>query len=70
MSDCNHLIILSIEDGRVILGMIDGSTCKLEIKLVELRDGGNWTFTVESGIGETRTFSEYSHNVNVVDNGK
>ena len=59
----------SVEDGRVLLQMMDGSTCKLEIQPVEIKDGGKWTFTVESGLGETRTFSQYSHNVSVIDDG-
>ena len=61
--------IFSIEDGRVTLKMAEGSTCKLYIQHVEKTDGGDWTFTVESGLGEMRTFSQYSHNVSVIDNG-
>ena len=57
--------IFSIEDGRVTLEMADGSTCKLYIQHVEKKDGGDWTFTVESGLDEMRTFSQYSHNVSV-----
>ena len=50
--------------------MIDETICKVEIKQVEFKDGGIWTFTTESGLEETKKFAEYSHNVTVTDRGK
>ena len=61
--------ISSKDNGRVTMEMIDQTTCKVEIKQVEFKDGGIWKFTTESGLEETKKFAEYSHNVTVTDRG-
>ena len=66
----NPLFDFSAENGRIILEKTNDTSCRILVKNIQIRDEGQWMFTVETAQGQNKTLKKFLHNVSVKVNGK
>ena len=58
------------DNGRITLSKPDEMTCQLLLNSTLPVDKGTWKFAVEAGTGNTSTFDQYDHILDILVFGK